>query len=612
MRFRDYVTIDKLDVVGDLLVMGSFSVIGSASTINTTNLTVSVPIILLAASQSGSPNLDSGFFINRGTGATFAMIWDESADEFAFIQTTDSSNVIGNVNITDYSFFRSGTISAPMIKNGPNSYLDLGTSAGQVFLTADNLAFNSLIINSGNTQVSSLSGGVSSNITSSGYTIEVSSNGVVAPYSYNFSDNLFRVYNDSGINRFVINHVGYGSNNHSLSIGTSSGSTSLHIFRTTPGAFRLQDTSEGSGRILVSDANGVGTWTQSSNIFNGPTGSGTASYMTVWSTSTQIASSNIWHSPGGTAIGIGTSSNSSQLGIQVNSNYADGISIKNTSTGTSALIATQYLSADNAGYLLIGILGDNNTDSSGIGSSRDSFIRQSGVTGSGGLVIGKQGGFSAVNTASYSIRFTHGSNTGLTFSSMLNMTKATFSSTYYHFGFGPGAANYGQTGYINFGTGSNQARFRHGELSISSAKSSGGSYGSAISSIMTAVAQTISNVTSDMYLDGDGVTGVEKIWVPDNSSIGYRIHIIGTDTSSGGASRSIHTEHVGTIRRPYGSNVVLDSDTDTVIHNGYGGGTTSIQADTTNNTLNIRVTGVSGYTIRWVAKIDIVQVIING
>ncbi len=96
------------EIFDDLLVHGSFSVLGSASVINTTNLLVSDPIILLAGSQSGTPALDSGFFINRGTGATQAFIWDESADEFAFISTNDSSEIIGDVNISNYSGLRVG------------------------------------------------------------------------------------------------------------------------------------------------------------------------------------------------------------------------------------------------------------------------------------------------------------------------------------------------------------------------------------------------------------------------------------------------------------------------------------------------------------------------
>jgi hypothetical protein len=119
-------------VGGDLLVMGSFSVLGSASVINTTNLSVSDPIILLAASQSGSPALDSGFFINRGTGATQAFIWDESSDEFAFIQTNDSASAIGNVNISSYANLRVNGLTSSQVRinatNTSSSFLTVRDS----------------------------------------------------------------------------------------------------------------------------------------------------------------------------------------------------------------------------------------------------------------------------------------------------------------------------------------------------------------------------------------------------------------------------------------------------------------------------------------------------
>jgi hypothetical protein len=81
-------------------INANFNVLGTSSTINTKNLVVKDPIILLAATQSGSP-CRLGIFINRGTGATQGFIWDESGQEFAFIQTPDASDV--NVNIATYS-----------------------------------------------------------------------------------------------------------------------------------------------------------------------------------------------------------------------------------------------------------------------------------------------------------------------------------------------------------------------------------------------------------------------------------------------------------------------------------------------------------------------------
>lgn len=111
------------EILGDILVTGSFSVLGSASTINTTNLVVSDTIISLGHSQSGSPTLDEGLMFGRGTGLTQAIIWDETNDTFALIGTNDDHTVIGSININSYSNLRTGglTTSDITITNGASN-----------------------------------------------------------------------------------------------------------------------------------------------------------------------------------------------------------------------------------------------------------------------------------------------------------------------------------------------------------------------------------------------------------------------------------------------------------------------------------------------------------
>lgn len=118
------------EILGDILITGSFSILGSASTINTTNLTVSDTIITLGHSQSG-PLLDEGIMFARGTGLTQALIWDESEDTFAFIGTNDDHTVIGDVNINSYSNLRVGGLTASSIK------IPTGASAGYVLTSID-------------------------------------------------------------------------------------------------------------------------------------------------------------------------------------------------------------------------------------------------------------------------------------------------------------------------------------------------------------------------------------------------------------------------------------------------------------------------------------------
>ena len=105
-----------LTVTGDVVVSGDLTISGTTSTVNTQNLLVRDPLILLASTQSGTPVLDSGIMISRGTGATQAFIWDESSDEFAVISTNNSALTYGNLTISGYSNLRVGGLTVSQIK----------------------------------------------------------------------------------------------------------------------------------------------------------------------------------------------------------------------------------------------------------------------------------------------------------------------------------------------------------------------------------------------------------------------------------------------------------------------------------------------------------------
>ena len=95
----------------DVVVTGNFTVNGTTTTIDTTNLLIEDPLMLLARVQSGTPTLDSGFIIERGSSTNVGFIWDESADEFALINTTDTATTAGNVTIASYAALTASTIT---------------------------------------------------------------------------------------------------------------------------------------------------------------------------------------------------------------------------------------------------------------------------------------------------------------------------------------------------------------------------------------------------------------------------------------------------------------------------------------------------------------------
>ena len=95
----------------NVTITGNLTVNGTATTIDTTNLVVEDPLIVLAKNQSGTPTLDAGLIIERGSYSNAGLIYDESADEFACIFTDEAGSTAGNVTIASYAALRVGSIT---------------------------------------------------------------------------------------------------------------------------------------------------------------------------------------------------------------------------------------------------------------------------------------------------------------------------------------------------------------------------------------------------------------------------------------------------------------------------------------------------------------------
>ena len=109
------VKVNKFAAGGDatfsanVTIDGSLFVDGALTYVNATNLSVSDPLITLSANgDSVAPTHDQGLMVNRGTSANVAFVWDESEDEFAFIQTTDGGLSTGSLTVSDYVNINAG------------------------------------------------------------------------------------------------------------------------------------------------------------------------------------------------------------------------------------------------------------------------------------------------------------------------------------------------------------------------------------------------------------------------------------------------------------------------------------------------------------------------
>ena len=102
---------NNLTYGSDLTIAGNLTVQGNVTAIDTIDLVVEDPLILLAKDQTGSPSLDIGFIGERGSEINIAFIWDEGAGEFATVFTNDAiTNTI--VTIDSYASLHVANLTA--------------------------------------------------------------------------------------------------------------------------------------------------------------------------------------------------------------------------------------------------------------------------------------------------------------------------------------------------------------------------------------------------------------------------------------------------------------------------------------------------------------------
>jgi hypothetical protein len=66
----------------DLVVSGNLTVSGTQTTVSTATLAVTDAIITVAKDQTGTPSLDAGIEVERGSSANAQLLWDESQDRW--------------------------------------------------------------------------------------------------------------------------------------------------------------------------------------------------------------------------------------------------------------------------------------------------------------------------------------------------------------------------------------------------------------------------------------------------------------------------------------------------------------------------------------------------
>lgn len=95
----------------NLIVDGTLTVNGSTTTVDTTNILIEDPLMFLSSGATGSASVDAGLIVERGDDANTGFIWDETADQWAAINTTETGGTAGNVTIDSYANMRCDTLT---------------------------------------------------------------------------------------------------------------------------------------------------------------------------------------------------------------------------------------------------------------------------------------------------------------------------------------------------------------------------------------------------------------------------------------------------------------------------------------------------------------------
>jgi hypothetical protein len=97
------VTFAQVNTTGDVVVGGNLTVNGTTTTLNTETLAIEDNIVVLNSGVTGSPTVNAGIEVERGTSANVDLRWNESTDKWEFTNdgSTYSNLGAGGATISD-------------------------------------------------------------------------------------------------------------------------------------------------------------------------------------------------------------------------------------------------------------------------------------------------------------------------------------------------------------------------------------------------------------------------------------------------------------------------------------------------------------------------------
>ena len=120
-----------------------------AAQVNFDVTNITDPLLRFNSGQTGPNDKDTGIVLERGDDSNVGLIWDESADEFALITTTEDGTTSGNVTISSYANLQAGTINTSGLTVDTNTlYVDSTNNRVGIGTTSPAVGLDFQMINS--------------------------------------------------------------------------------------------------------------------------------------------------------------------------------------------------------------------------------------------------------------------------------------------------------------------------------------------------------------------------------------------------------------------------------------------------------------------------------
>ena len=295
----------SVQVSSAMTVAGNLTVNGTTTTIDSVTLTIEDPLLELAKNNSGGDanTFDQGLLMNRGSLDNVAMLWDESADQFAFaVASAEDGTTAGNVTIDSYADLRAGNITAVDL----DGILGSNTAAAATVTTLNttgNVVFNEAgaavdfrVEGDNDTDLFVVDGsadqiGISTAAGSIGYVLDAS--GSTDAFRLPIGDTAARPTAATGIIRFNSENGKYE--------GCQDGSTWIEFatFSDTPVFSKVSTTGDGStsvftGFFSTAPASANNVFVYIDNVYQEPTENYTVSSTNITFTSAPHAGARIF------------------------------------------------------------------------------------------------------------------------------------------------------------------------------------------------------------------------------------------------------------------------------------------------------------------------------